>query len=436
MPFGRRLDRGETVVDFEAVYHELVAPAIEGAGLEALRPDEEVTGGIMAQATFERLVLCEFAVADLTSANANVSYELGVRHAVRPSSTVLISAAGQRLMFEYAQEWALQYRLSPMGVPTDVEKTTRALAERLIVAREAPADSPLYQLVEGLSAPEVDRSTTDRFRDRVRDASEKKERLAAARAQNLGAVQEIERELGSVAEAEGGFVVDLFLSYRALGGWREMIELVGRMSPGLAATTMIQEQYALALNRVGESERAEQVLNDLLTNRGPSSETYGILGRVYKDRWAAAKKASDGPGAQRSLSDAVATYLKGFEADLGDAYPGVNAVTLMEVCDPPDPRREELVPVVRYALGRRLAGGTADYWDHATALELAVLAKDEEGAAVALGDALAAVREGWEPETTARNLGLIREARSARGERVDWANEVEQQLLDRARSAY
>ena len=39
---------------------------------------------------FERLVLCEYAVADLTTANANVFYELGVRHAVRPFSTVLL----------------------------------------------------------------------------------------------------------------------------------------------------------------------------------------------------------------------------------------------------------------------------------------------------------------------------------------------------------
>jgi hypothetical protein len=35
---------------------------------------------------FERLLLCDFAVADLTTANANVFYELGVRHAVRVRS--------------------------------------------------------------------------------------------------------------------------------------------------------------------------------------------------------------------------------------------------------------------------------------------------------------------------------------------------------------
>ena len=48
-----------------------------------------------------------------------------------------------------------------------------------------------------------------------------------------------------------------------------------------------------------------------------------------------------------------------------------------------------------------------------TLLELAVLARDEEAASDALADALASLREGWEAETTARNLRLIREARAA-----------------------
>ena len=48
---------------------------------------------------------------------------------------------------------------------------------------------------------------------------------------------------------------------------------------------MIQEQLGLALNRAGCGDEAEEVLLGLLERRGPSSETYGILGRVYKDRW-------------------------------------------------------------------------------------------------------------------------------------------------------
>jgi len=42
----------------------------------------------------------------------------------------------------------------------------------------------------------------------------------------------------------------------------------------------------------------------------------------------------------------------------------------MEMSDPVDPRQADLLPVVRYSVKRRLAGKTADYWDHATMLEL------------------------------------------------------------------
>src|SRR5215211_2864651 len=83
MPFGRKPSAGGGTIDFDAVYKDLIAPAIAEAGLEPLRADEEMTGGVIHKPMFERLILCEFAVADLTTANANVFYELGVRHAVR-----------------------------------------------------------------------------------------------------------------------------------------------------------------------------------------------------------------------------------------------------------------------------------------------------------------------------------------------------------------
>ena len=105
----------------------------------------------------------------------------------------------------------------------------------------------------------------------------------------------------------------------------------------------------------------------------------------------------------------------------------------MEIREPPDARRERLLPVVAYAVERRIASGAPDYWDHATRLELAVLGeRPARPGATALDAALALVREPWEPETTAGNLALIREARAARGESVAWADEAEQTLRQTA----
>jgi len=47
-------------------------------------------------------------------------------------------------------------------------------------------------------------------------------------------------------------------------------------------------------------------------------------------------------------------------------------------------------------------------------------------------DALAATRESWEPQTTARNLRLIREARARRNEATDWIKAIEDRLVTKA----
>jgi hypothetical protein len=74
---------------------------------------------------------------------------------------------------------------------------------------------------------------------------------------------------------------------------------------------MVPEQLALALNRAGRGEEAERILLDLIERRGPSSETCGILGRVYKDRWETTLKTGDALLARGLLEKAIAAYLCG-----------------------------------------------------------------------------------------------------------------------------
>lgn len=436
MPFGRKpLARGISV-DFDAVFRELIEPAVDEAGMAPLRADEEVLGGIIHKPMFERLILCDYAIADLTGANANVYYELGMRHGIRPSTTVPVFAAGEPMPFDIAPIRALPYQLRPDGALAAAREDRERLRARLVEAMAQHArgsvDSPVFQLVEGYGAPDIARLKTDAFRDRAAYEVQAREQLRSARAQGKDAVAAAVAALGDIAHREAGIVIDALLSLRAVGDMQAMVDLYARMAEPLKRSVLAREQLGFALNRLGQSERAEQVLCALIAERGPSSETNGLLGRVYKDRWEAAMKAGDRFGARGWLEKAVATYLAGFEADWRDAYPGVNAVTLMELKSPPDPRRLELLPVVTYAVRRRIAKGAPDYWDHATLLELAVLRQDEEQAAAAAADALASVREKWEPQTTARNLRLIREARAGRGESQAWALAIEEALMARA----
>ncbi len=64
--------------------------------------------------------------------------------------------------------------------------------------------------------------------------------------------------------------------------------------------------------------KAERVFTDLFNDRGPSSETYGILGRVYNDRWQDAKQEDSPDLARDMLNKAI------------DAYLGIIAATLTE----------------------------------------------------------------------------------------------------------
>lgn len=432
MPFGQKTGPGGAVVDFDDVYDRLIAPAIREANLEPLRADKETTGGIIHKPMFERLILCPFAVADLTTANANVFYELGVRHAVRPQTTVLVMSTSTRLPFDVSHLRAVPYALNPGGTPDQVDATRAAIVTRLIEARQS-VDSPLFQLVEGFQPPPVDHLKTDVFRERVDYSARVKADLAAARKAGRDAVAAIEAAQHPLDRAESGIVIDLFLSYRAVKAWTDMIALVDRMPRPLAETTMVQEQLALALNRAGRGDQAEQVLVALLERRGPSSETYGILGRVYKDRYESALGSNQPLAARGFLKQAIDAYLKGFETDWRDAYPGVNAVTLMELRLPePDPRGPGLIPIVRYAVERKMAAGKPDYWDYATLVELDVLAGAPEAAYEGLAQALAHVREPWEPETTARNLRLIRQSRAKRGQDTTWIDQLEHELALRA----
>jgi hypothetical protein len=279
----------------------------------------------------------------------------------------------------------------------------------------------------------VESTAKEAIRGQLQYAAEMKKRLARARLDGLDAVRGVEASIANVADSDPGVVVELFFAYRAVQGWNEMIDLVSRMSAALAGTVMMQEQLGLALNWVGRGEEAEQVVRDLLSRRGPSSETYGILGRILKDRWEAALERGETAQAKELLVKAVAAYLRGFEADWRDTYPGVNAVTLMELKEPADPRRREILPVVHYAVEQRIRSGAADYWDYATLLELAALSCDEAKGIDALARSLARVREPWEPETTARDLRLIREARLRRGAHCpEWTEHAEAELLKAA----
>lgn len=422
MPFGTKKDENGQLIDFNKIYSDFIKPAIEDAGLEPIRADEEQIGGIIHKPMYERLMLCEYAVADLSIANANVFYELGIRHAIRPYSTISIFSSDTKLPFDISFLRSLPYDRELK----DLEDLKKQLTEKLLHAKkEKHTDSPLFQLVDGLKPSDIEHIKTDVFRERVEYNKTIKSQLKSTREikpkdDAKVALKSLEHSLGNLNDVEAGVIIDLFLSYRKVEAYDEMIKLVSQMPKPLQQTVMVQEQLGFALNRAGQRKEAISVLEEVICKHGKNSETCGILGRVYKDYWQ--ENSSNEALAKGYLKKAIQTYLDGFESDFRDAYPGINAVTLMDIAR--DARKDEILPVVTYAVKQKMKNG-ADYWDYATLLELAILENNVDKAEELIADVLVHIREPFEPKTTANNIRFIREHRETKGEETEWIKKLE-----------
>lgn len=435
MPYGEKKDVEGNDIDFDLVYRDFILPAIENADMDPIRADEETVNGIIHKPMYERLILCDYAVADLSTANANVFYELGIRHAVKPYTTITIFSSSSKLPFDVNFLRSLPYTYDSNEKLTQVEKDKSALIAQLIKSkREKTTDSPVFQLVDGITFQNsVAHEKTDIFREVVKYNENIKKQLAYARkfeGTKQQKIHSVEKIVGSMVleNQETGVLVDVMLSYRALGAYEKMVEFIEIMPSHVKQTVMVQEQLGFALNRVKRWDEAIEVLEKVLNVNGPSSESYGILGRVHKDLFEKALSEGEEYKTEGHLDNALESYLKGFEADWRDAYPGVNALTLLELKGEKE-QLNKLAPVVEYAVLRKLATKKPDYWDFATLLEIVILGKDSKKAKDQLKKMLACLIEGgWMFETTIKNLDLIKSYRIKRNEDIQLVEDVIQVL--------
>jgi hypothetical protein len=425
MPFGKKLDPTARVeIDFDEIYRGAIVPAAEAANLDVIRADEEIEGGLIHLGMFERLLLAEIVVADLTSLNANVFYELGIRHAARPRTTIPIFARITRLPFDQVPIRAVPYDLVG-GALTDKEgeRLKGELTRRLERASDESErhDSPLFQLVKDYRGIELAHEVTESFRDRVRQVAEIRDRIAALRGKvdRLTALHEIEAELQPFANTPAELLLDLLLAYRSVEAWPDMVRFVEALPEAIRSHVTVREQLAQALgrrNKGHDRQRAISVLRDVQATFGPSAETSGLLGGIYKREYEDWLDAGETTDARAALDAAIDAYTDGVSADPRDAYPGINLLTLLTRRDGPRDREsiENIAPVVAFALARRGVDQSDDYWDVATALELAVLRGTWPAAQRCQGRLSLVRSEPWMFKTTADNLQIIAEAFVAR----------------------
>jgi tetratricopeptide (TPR) repeat protein len=223
---------------------------------------------------------------------------------------------------------------------------------------------------------------------------------------------------------ETAVLIDIMISYRNIEAFTEMLEFIEKLPRYVFETVMVQEQYAFVLNRNGGRAKpldevmigkAEGALRNLETAGKASSETYGIWGRIHKDKFDRAYKNGSLGEAKVHLKNALKYYEKGFESDPRDAYPGVNYVTCLELLGQKE-QALRLVPAVEYVVKAKMKRKESDYWDYATLLELAVIEDKFDEAEEFFYEAKPLAVESWMFGTTKANLEKIFNFRKERNE--------------------
>jgi hypothetical protein len=126
-------------------------------------------------------MFCDFAVADLSFANANVFYELGIRHALKPYTTISIFETNTKLPFDTAPLRTFPYDFKD-GAVDKVEQKTEGLC-KLVQANlntaKAQQDSPIAQLITGYKFPNLNylQEDADAFKEWVTTSNSSKEEL-------------------------------------------------------------------------------------------------------------------------------------------------------------------------------------------------------------------------------------------------------------------
>ena len=408
MPFGVKCDNTGREIDFNCLYEELIKVAVEKADMIPVRADEELSGGIIHKPMIERLILCDYAVADLTTLNPNVFYELGLRHAIKGHTTIPIYSFDAEVPFDLKMQRILKYDLNKEGKLLNPDKHIESLLDCLNYCKSNKhADSPVFQLVEGFTVSHnLSHEKTDVFRTLAEYDNSIKDKLEVARNKTKEEVVAIKESLDPLSDKSAGVVADLFLSLRAVGAYADMIDAYSQMDVTLKKVKMIREQYALALNRIGERAVAEKVLTNLIKEYSNDPETNGLLGRVYKDYYKDYLAEGNATLAQAYLKKTIQSYKAGFDMDWRDAYPGVNLITMAYIANAQE-IFDKYLPVVEFAAEQKAR--QPDYWDLATLAEISILKKDYNKAKEYLNDAITYIpdREFWMLESTLDNFRII-----------------------------
>lgn len=349
MPFGVKKDSHGNEVDFNRVFAELIKPALESAGLDVFRADEEERAGDIRTDMFQELLIADLVVADLTLANPNVWYELGVRHALRARGVVIVCGGQVTTAFDLYTDRKLRYGLKD-GVPdpATLQDDTHHLTDMVKATMESWHDrkvSPVYQLLPNLQEPDWKSLRIGVVREFWERHDAWEDRIVLARkAGHIGDVLLLADE-APVAAFRAEALIRAGVALRKAGRFDFALEQLERglaVNPGnlsgLREKGMCLQRLAIAHVPGHSLDRAREHYRNVLEQYPDDPETWALLGRVDKDAWVAAwRQPGRTPGQMRDeaayedalLRAAIDSYTHGYRRNQSHYYSGINALTLM-----------------------------------------------------------------------------------------------------------
>jgi hypothetical protein len=355
MGFGRKTDYPTgRVLDLDKSYRTIIRPAVLAAGLACKRADEIVHSGFIDLPMYQQLLTADVVIADLSTYNCNAFYELGVRHALRPYTTITI--AEEKMVFPFDVNHIAIRRYQHMGEGIDFEEVERMRAD-LTAAIQAIAakpvnDSPVYQFLTDLEPPAF---------------------------VGAGAVPAPVPE--SAADATVGALMQMVEDAMDASDFVTAKALLARVRKSMPRDAYVLQKLAVATYKA-QSPSAMQALEDarsiileLEPDVSTDVDTLGVWGSIHKRFWSLTRE----PG---RLDTAIFAYQKGFILK-NDAFNGINLAFLLNVrasvtADPrealadnvvADRTRRHLVDLCNTQLAGKLDADRA-YWVRAMLAEI------------------------------------------------------------------
>ena len=424
MPYGSKQE-----IDFDAVYRDLIRPALQAHGFDVFRADEERRAGDIRQDMFQELLLADLVVADLSIDNPNVWYELGVRHALRARGVIQIQAARDYLPFDVYVDRSLRYHLrdgrpDPQHLEDDQARLGTFAVETIRSWRRRQV-SPVYSLLPSLQEPEWKKlrvAGVEEFWDAYEAWAD---RIQVARKQQRPGDILVLADEGPtrVLRLEAYRMASNAL--RSLGLFEFALEQTEQALELDPDDLDSRQQKGLLLGRLKQYDEAQAWLRRAVEDHPDDAETRSLLGRIQKDAWTTAWQQPDmtteqmrarAAEAAALLRLALESYRKAFLTDPRHAYSGINAATLWHLLGYLTGERASAAERRAVEGGTRWAAHATrdkdpdDYWAAVTIADLEVLVGNPRTIKQAYQTAVALADKDWFAlDATRQQLLLLRE---------------------------